>query len=202
MAVKRKAVFLDKDGTLIPDIPYNVNPDLITLQPGVIEGLQLLKTKGYIFVVISNQAGVARGYFKYNELERVKEKLNLLLNKESIEIEGYYFCPHHPLGTIPEYAISCACRKPAPGMILQAAKDLEIDTKFSWMVGDILNDVEAGNRAGCKTVLLDAGNETEWVEGQFRKPAFVASNFLEAAHFIGNLATETYVLDDKQLGAR
>lgn len=193
MRAKRKAIFLDKDGTLIPDVPYNVNPDLITLQPGVIEGLRLLKEEGYIFVVISNQAGVARGYFKYNELEKVKDKLNLLLNREGIEIEDYYFCPHHPMGKIAEYAVACNCRKPEPGMILKAAKEHEIDAQSSWMIGDILNDVEAGNKAGCKTVLLDIGNETEWSEGAFRIPTFVASNFCQAALFICNISVETKV---------
>jgi len=186
MTAKRKAIFLDKDGTLIPDVPYNVNPDLIRLQPGVIEGLKLLKDNGFTFIIISNQAGVARGYFKYNELEKVKEKLNLLLNPEGIQIDGYYFCPHHPLGKIPEYAIECNCRKPEPGMILNAAKDLQIDKAESWMIGDILNDVEAGNKAGCNTILLDIGNETEWVEGNFRKPTYTASDFLQAARFICN----------------
>src|SRR3954469_10338185 len=138
MAARRKAIFLDKDGTLIPDIPYNVNPDLITLKPGVIEGLKLLKDKGYTFVVISNQAGVARGYFKYDDLKKVSEKLDVLLNPEGIQIEGFYFCPHHPAGIISEYTIACDCRKPAPGMILQAANELEIDIEKSWMVGDIL----------------------------------------------------------------
>ncbi len=202
MTAKRKAIFLDKDGTLIPDVPYNVNPDFITLQPGVIEGLQLLKDRRYIFVIISNQAGVARGYFKYNELDKVKEKLNLLLNKEGIEIEGYYFCPHHPFGKITEYSIGCDCRKPEPGMILKAVKDLQIDTEKSWMIGDILNDVEAGNKAGCKTILLDLGNETEWIEGSFRKPTFVASGFLQAARFICNNSNDTSPLNDKKLEAR
>ncbi len=190
MTKKRKAIFLDKDGTLIPDIPYNINPDLIILQPGVVEGLKLLKEEGYIFAVISNQAGVARGYFKYADLEKVEQKLDLLLNKEGIQIEGYYFCPHHPLGVIAEYATACDCRKPEPGMILKAAKDLQIDTEKSWMIGDILNDVEAGNRAGCKTVLLDLGYETEWVKGNFRIPTFVATDFLNAARFICNHHTD------------
>ncbi|HEX8676435.1 MAG TPA: HAD family hydrolase [Segetibacter sp.] len=191
MTAKRKAIFLDKDGTLIPDVPYNVNPDFISLQKGVVEGLKLLKDHGYVFAVISNQAGVARGYFKFDDLEKVKEKLNLLLNQEGIQIEGYYFCPHHPLGKVPEYSIACSCRKPEPGMILKAARDLEIDTQKSWMIGDILNDVEAGNKAGCKTILLDIGNETEWVEGLFRKPTFVAFDFLQAARFISNVSNHT-----------
>lgn len=191
MTAKRKAIFLDKDGTLIPDVPYNVNPDFISLQNGVVEGLRLLKDHGYIFAVISNQAGVARGYFKVDDLEKVKEKLNLLLNKEGIDIGAYYFCPHHPLGKVLEYSIACNCRKPEPGMILKAARDLDIDTPKSWMIGDILNDVEAGNKAGCKTILLDIGNETEWVEGVFRKPTFVAADFLQAARFICNVSNDT-----------
>ena len=202
MAAKRKAIFLDKDGTLIPDVPYNVDPDLIILQPGVIEGLKLLKEVGYVFIVISNQAGVARGYFKYNELEKVEGKLNLLLNQEEIQIERFYFCPHHPKGKIAEYAITCDCRKPEPGMILKAAKDLQIDTAESWMIGDILNDVEAGNKAGCKTILLDIGNETEWIEGSFRKPTFVASDFLHAARFICDNSNDTSLLNEKKLEAR
>lgn len=184
MGSKRKAIFLDKDGTIIPDVPYNVNPDLITLYDGVIEGLKLLKELGYIFVVISNQAGVARGYFKYNDLENVKQKINFLVNKEEIQIEKYYFCPHHTAGTIPELSVKCKCRKPEPGMILQAVDELKIDAARSWMIGDILNDVEAGNRAGCRTILIKNGNETEWVEGSYRMPTLVAANFLEAAKMI------------------
>jgi histidinol-phosphate phosphatase family protein len=188
---EKKAVFLDKDGTLIPDVPYNVNPELISLQDGVIEGLKLLQQAGYIFVVISNQAGVARGYFKIEELEKVEDKLNLLFNKEGIIIEKYYFCPHHIDGKIPEYTIACKCRKPKPGMILQAAKDLGISTADSWMVGDILNDAESGNRAGCKTVLINNGNETEWVESSFRTPTNVSPDFFTAAQFIVNYYSES-----------
>ena len=91
MTSGRKVVFLDKDGTIIPDVPYNVNPDLISLQEGVIEGLKLLKAQGYSFVLISNQAGVARGYFEYKALEKVSQKLDLLLSKGDLKIEKYYY---------------------------------------------------------------------------------------------------------------
>lgn len=191
MTEKRKAVFLDKDGTIIPDVPYNVNPDLITLAEGVIEGLQLLQKQGYTFVVISNQAGVARGYFDYKALEHVKQKIDLLLSASDLQIEAYYFCPHHPQGIVEKYAVACDCRKPRPGMILQAIEDLDIDPAQSWMIGDILNDVEAGNRAGCKTIIIKNGNETEWLEGSFRKPTYTAANFLDAADFITNNFQET-----------
>lgn len=201
MAEKRKAVFLDKDGTLIPDVPYNVNPDLISLEEGVLEGLKLLKNAGFVFVVISNQAGVARGYFQLNELEKVKQKIDLLLFPEGIEIEKYYFCPHHTAGNVAELAIDCECRKPKPGMLLQAAEELDLLTSSSWMIGDILNDVEAGNRAGCKTILIDNGNETEWVEGDFRTPAFVAANFSAAVKFILDPTYEIPELNDARLAA-
>ncbi len=201
MTEKRKAVFLDKDGTLIPDIPYNVNPDLITLQQGVTDGLKLLKAAGYVFVIISNQAGVARGYFTINELEKVKLKMNLLLNKEGIEIEGYYFCPHHIDGKVPEYTRACECRKPKPGMLLQAMQDIHIDAEGSWMIGDILNDAEAGNRAGCRTVVLNNGNETEWIQGGFRTPTYIADSFLNAANFIIDHPNVTKELNDTKLAA-
>lgn len=198
---KRKAVFLDKDGTIIPDVPYNVNPDLISLEKGVVEGLKLLQQAGYIFIVISNQAGVARGYFQLEELGTVKQKIDSLLSAEEIKIEQYYFCPHHPQGKIVEYTFPCECRKPRPGMILQAVDELDISIESSWMIGDILNDVEAGNRAGCRTIIINNGNETEWVEGPFRTPTFIAADFLNAAHVILQNPYESKELDDKKLAA-
>jgi D-glycero-D-manno-heptose 1,7-bisphosphate phosphatase len=200
MTEKRKAIFLDKDGTLIPDVPYNVNPDLVTLENGVIEGLQLLQQEGYCFVVISNQAGVAKGFFDYADLEKVEQKLDFLLKPAGITIDKYLFCPHYPEGKVEKYAVACECRKPKPGMILQAAKDLEIDTEQSWMIGDILNDAEAGNRAGCRTILINNGNETEWVTGAYRTPTFVAANFLEAVGFIRS-NPYTFELNDNKLAA-
>ena len=88
-----------------------------------------------------------------------------------------YYCPHYPDGKIQKYKIECDCRKPKPGLILQAAREHDIDLSNSWMIGDILNDVEAGNRAGCKTILLDNGNETEWIWNEIRTPAFIVNNW-------------------------
>ncbi len=190
MTNTNKVVFIDKDGTLIPDIPYNVNPDLITIGEEVIQGLQLLQSNGYLLIIISNQAGVARGYFPIEALKGVKEKITKLLSEHQIKIEDFYFCPHHIEGKVEEYMLDCDCRKPKPGMILQACKDHNIDAANSWMIGDILNDVEAGNRAGCKTVLLDNGNETEWKTDNIRTPTFLATGFLRAANFIVNYRKE------------
>lgn len=183
---KIKAVFLDKDGTLIPDVPYNVNPDRITLEKGVAEGLQALQMKGFALFVISNQAGIAKGFFEIDALAGVWNKLNTLLAADNIVITDYFYCPHHPDGKVTTYTIQCTCRKPAPGMILKAAAQYNIDVSESWMIGDILHDVEAGNRAGCKTVLINNGNETEWVKGQYRIPTYTATDLLQAAQYICN----------------
>jgi D-glycero-D-manno-heptose 1,7-bisphosphate phosphatase len=177
-----KAIFLDKDGTLIPDIPYNVDPEKITLSSNAVAGLQTLQNDGYKFIIISNQSGVARGYFAEDKLLAVASKIEELFTLNNLNLEGFYYCPHHPHGTIPGYSIDCNCRKPAAGMLLRAAADHGISLENSWMIGDILNDIEAGNRAGCKTVLINNGNETEWVEGPYRKPTIMCKNINEAAH--------------------
>lgn len=179
-----KAIFIDKDGTLIPDIPYNVNPDLITLNPGVIEGLKLLKAQGFMFIMISNQSGVARGFFEEPALINVKNKVQSLLLADDVQFEDFYWSFNHPQGTVEKYAVECNFRKPKPGMILQAAEEHQIDLKNSWMIGDILNDAEAGKRAGCQTVLIDNGNETEWLAGKYRTPDYKARDFLQAAIYI------------------
>lgn len=183
-----KAVFIDKDGTLIPDIPYNVNPDLIMLTDTAIPALRLLQEEGFLLVLISNQSGVARGYFTEKELDGVSEKLKSLLAEEGIAINGFYYCPHYEGGSVKEYSIACDCRKPAPGLLLKAAKDFDITTSQSWMIGDILNDIEAGRRAGCRTILINNGNETEWQMNEVRQPHYEAANLLQAAQIIADNA--------------
>jgi D-glycero-D-manno-heptose 1,7-bisphosphate phosphatase len=178
------AIFLDKDGTLIPDIPYNVDPDLITIVPDAIEGLKQLSAEGYLLIIISNQAGVARGYFTEDKLPAVERRIKDLLEKQGIKLSGFYYCPHHPEGSISEYTKDCDCRKPQSGMLLRAAREHHIDLSSSWMIGDILNDVEAGNRAGCKTVLINNGNETEWIAGPLRSPTFISNCINQAAEDI------------------
>ena len=185
-----KAVFLDKDGTLIDDVPYNVNPDLIRLSKNSVEGLKLLQDAGYLLVIISNQAGVAYGYFQESALSLVSTQLNKLLGEYDIKLNGFYYCPHHAQGTVNAFTEKCDCRKPEPGMLFKAADDLNIDLSASWMIGDILNDVEAGNRAGCKTILIDNGNETEWVSGKYRTPGQKFSDINQAASYL--LSQTTY----------
>jgi D-glycero-D-manno-heptose 1,7-bisphosphate phosphatase len=177
----KKAVFIDKDGTLIKDIPYNVKPDLIALEPDAPAALRKWRAHGYLLIVVSNQSGLARGYFTARELNIAIEKLKQLLIDENAPIDDFYFCPHHPDGVVQLYAKECDCRKPSAGLLFAAAKKWGIDFSRSWMIGDILNDVEAGCRAGCRTVLINNGNETEWLLTPERTPTIVVDNLTEAA---------------------
>jgi D-glycero-D-manno-heptose 1,7-bisphosphate phosphatase len=187
-----KAIFLDKDGTLIHDVPYNVDPRLIKLAPGVATALRHWRAVGYKIIVISNQSGVARGIFRIEKLNEVTASLARLLRAENTGIDDFYFCPHHPQGLVEEYATECNCRKPQPGLIIEAAKTWNINLNHSWMIGDILDDVEAGNRAACKTILLDNGNETEWKISELRKPTAIVKSFNEAMELITSHETLTY----------
>ena len=171
---KSRAVFFDKDGTLVKDVPYNVNPDLIVLNEGAAETVQELKKAGFKIFVVSNQSGIARGFFEEKDLTAVWEKLNELCE---IEFDGFYFCPHFPGGKIPKYSFLCDCRKPKPGMIMQAARENNLDLQNSWIIGDSPKDAEAGRRGGCRTILL--GGETE-------NSDFTAGSLKEAAQIILN----------------
>jgi D,D-heptose 1,7-bisphosphate phosphatase len=181
--MKKKAIFLDKDGTLIKDVPYNVDPDLVELVPGC-ERLKALQDLGYQLIVVSNQSGIALGYFTETRLMQAVDRMFQLLAERQVFPLAFYYCPHAVNGTVAPYALPCSCRKPQPGLILRAAADLGIDTSSSWMIGDILDDVEAGNRAGCQTILIDNGNETEWRVDDRREPHYVRTTLAEAARLI------------------
>jgi histidinol-phosphate phosphatase family protein len=187
--MNKLAVFLDKDGTLVEDVPFNVDPDRMRLTPGVGEGLALLHEAGYQLIVVSNQSGVARGLFTERALAMVERRLRELVAEEGgVPLAGFYYCPHHPHGVVAEYAVDCRCRKPRPGLITRAAREHRIDLGGSWMVGDILDDVEAGRRAGCWTLLVDNGHETEWDLSCRRRPHRAAPDLAGAAHVIAAAA--------------
>jgi D-glycero-D-manno-heptose 1,7-bisphosphate phosphatase len=179
-----QAVFLDKDGTLVENVPYNVNPNLLQLTWLAGPALQLFHQMGYALIVVSNQAGIAKGIFTESALEPVQRRVGELLAQYDVRMDGFYYCPHSADGEVERYAISCTCRKPLPGMLQRAAREHNIDLSRSWMIGDILDDVEAGQRAGCHTVLIDNGNETEWKAGAYRTPRLSAPNLYAAARMI------------------
>ncbi len=181
----KKTVFLDKDGTLVYNVPYNVDPRFIILREHTASGLRLLMEEGYQLVIITNQSGVAHGKFSEKHLLQAEEKLREMLLEDGVKLSGFYYCPHHPNGVLEHYALHCSCRKPKPGMLKKAARELRADLNFSWMVGDILNDVEAGVRAGCRTVLISNGeNESEWNFSGLRTPTVIASDMEQAARYI------------------
>jgi D-glycero-D-manno-heptose 1,7-bisphosphate phosphatase len=157
--MRQPALFLDRDGTLVHPYHYPARPEHLRLYDGIGAGLRLLQRAGLQLVVITNQSGLARGYFTQADLQAMHEYLASELALLDVRIDSIYHCPHHPDGAIAELAIDCDCRKPRPGLLLRAAADLAIDLRRSWFVGDILDDVEAGNRAGCRTVLVDLGSE-------------------------------------------
>ena len=179
----RAAVFLDKDGTLVRNVPYNVDPARVEFTDGAARGLARLAEAGYALIVVSNQPGVALGYFSPSALDALAHHLRERLADAGVFLTGFYACPHRPTSRTGTPA-ACACRKPAPGLLQRAARDHGIALEGSWMVGDILDDVEAGRRAGCRTVLLDVGSETEWRVSPLRTPTLRARDLAHAAHSI------------------
>lgn len=159
----QKAVFLDRDGTLNRHDGFLTDIEDFTLIDGVAQAVKAINASGYLAIVITNQPVVARGEVTFAELDTIHQKMETLLGREGAYLDAVYFCPHHPHkgyeGEVPELKIECECRKPKPGMILQAARDFHIDLSASWMVGDSDRDVLAGKNAGCKTVLLSDREE-------------------------------------------
>jgi histidinol-phosphate phosphatase family protein len=174
----RRAVFLDKDGTLVENVDYNVDLAQVRFMPTVLEGLRMLADAGLPLFVVTNQPGLATGRFTRPELVRVEHYIQQRLQDEAgVKLAGWYTCPHHPQAM-------CLCRKPAPGLLRQAALAHGVDLGRSWMVGDILDDIEAGRRAGCTAVMVDVGNETVWRRSPLREPHHRCGDFVSAAELI------------------
>lgn len=175
-------IFVDKDGTLVENVPYNVDPALLRFQPGVLQALAALASSGFAIVVVTNQSGVARGYFTCAQLGDLRDALASRLAEEAgVRLKGFQFCPHEPDA---QGRPACPCRKPMPGLLLEASRLYGIDLKRSWMIGDTLDDVEAGRRAGCKTILYDSGGETLWRAAPLRRPWRRTTDWAEAARII------------------
>jgi len=183
----RRAVFLDRDGTLNHDPGYLGNPDEVVLFPTVGESLSLLKNEyNFVLIVISNQSGVARGLIEKNDVDKVNQRINDLLEKFNVKIDSFYYCTAHPDFSSAE---ECECRKPSPKMILDAAKEFEIDLSSSYMIGDAKTDIEAAKNAGCKSILVKTGYGQESFNALLSEnnlPNFIAENFKAACDYIIN----------------
>lgn len=183
-----RAVFLDKDGTLVDDVPFNADPGKIRLSEGAGDALGAMRSLGFRLIVVSNQPGIARGLVPEAAMADVRGRIDELLAPHGASLDGFYYCPHWPHGRLSRHAFACDCRKPRPGLLLRAAAEHGIDVTRSWMVGDILDDVEAGRRAGCRTLLIDNGNETEWLLDPMRRPHRLARDLRHAARLVSDLS--------------
>ncbi|WP_397570759.1 D-glycero-beta-D-manno-heptose 1,7-bisphosphate 7-phosphatase [Schlesneria sp. T3-172] len=153
----KRAVFLDRDGTVNVEVHYLSQPEQLELLPTVSETIARLNALGIEVVVVTNQAGVARGYFPEHRLHAIHDRLQQLLADEGARVTGIYYCPHHPSAGLGRYKTVCECRKPLPGMLQQAAREHDIDCSRSLMIGDRDSDLQAGAAAGCTTALVRTG---------------------------------------------
>lgn len=180
-----RAVFLDRDGTIIEEVNYLRRIEDMIVFPFSAEALRKLHAAGFLTVVVSNQSAVARGFLDEAELKTIHEELARRLETDGARIDAFYYCPHHVEATVEKYRIACECRKPRPGLILQAASDLNIDVKASFVVGDRTFDVGAAHQAGCRSVLLKTGyGETALKQLGDLQPDFIAEDLLAAAEWI------------------
>lgn len=175
-----RAVFMDRDGTLIESVPYLDNPSKLVLYPETYEAFSILKLKGYKLIIVTNQSGVGRGFFSLDKLKEIHETMLQKFDSKSIQIDGIYFCPH-----IPED--KCNCRKPEIGMLEKASLDLSINPMNSYMIGDRLLDIQAGQSFGCVSILVETGyGKSESIQIKDKKiiPDKTTTNIQTAAQWI------------------
>jgi D,D-heptose 1,7-bisphosphate phosphatase len=184
------AVFLDRDGVITEDPPHYAHRlDQLRIIPGSAEAIQRLNVHNFRVIVISNQSGVARGYYQEEDVKIFNDRMDFLLEKEGAHIDAIYYCPHHPDAIIERYKIDCDCRKPKPGMILDAAQKYSIDIQNSFVVGDKWSDIIAGRAAGSRTVLVLTGHGKDEYQDAMGSADFIASDLYDAVN--------RYILKDK-----
>lgn len=179
-----RAVFIDRDGTINYDPGYLGDPDKVKIYPDVINSIKELKNKyGFKIIVISNQAGIARGLISHEDVKSVNDRINSYFIAQGTRIDAYYYCPYHPDFNTAE---QCSCRKPSPGMILTASKDHGIDLINSFMVGDMESDILAGINAGVKTIMIKHNLSQNEISRTVTQADFKTNNFYEVSNFIIN----------------
>jgi len=182
MSGKHAAVFLDRDGTINEEVSYLSRMEQLRLYPQTCEAIRLVNAAGMKAVVVTNQSGIARGYFTEEFVRSVHDRINELLAAGGARIDGFYVCPHHPVYGNGIYKQDCACRKPKPGLLLRAAAEMDIDLARSYMIGDMLKDIEAGKKAGATGILVRTGYGSNIVRTDM--PAYIAEDVLEAVQWL------------------
>lgn len=182
---KRKAVFLDRDGTIIVHEPYLRSLDQLQLLPNAAQGIRLFNEEGYLVIVVTNQSGIARGFFDEKCLELIHKKMIDILRNEGATIDDIYYCPHYKEGIIEQYTEDCDCRKPKIGMFLKAARQYHIDFTQSLMIGDSKVDMLAGKNTGCKCVLVENSKESQDTINMAAMD-YVVKDLLEAARLFAS----------------
>jgi D-glycero-D-manno-heptose 1,7-bisphosphate phosphatase len=186
--VKRPAVFIDRDGTINEQMGYINHVSRFVLLPGTAEGIRLLNRHQYLAIIVSNQSGVARGYFPMELIDRVHAHMKDLLAKEGANIDGIFFCPHYPRGIVPEYSVECDCRKPRIGLVQKACEKFDIDMKNSYVIGDRCSDIELAERSNLQGIMVTTGyglGDIEYVlPHKTFKPRHIAKDLLHAVRWI------------------
>ena len=180
---KDSAIFLDRDGTINEEVGYLDSLEKLKIYPNSPQAIRLINESGMKAVVITNQSGVARGYFNENFVRTVHLRINEILQRKGAYIDRFYYCPHHPTEGRETYLRSCNCRKPNPGMLIKASEELNVDLSSSYMVGDMVKDIELANRVGSRGILVKTGYG-EYVMSSDIKPAYIARDILDAVTWI------------------
>jgi len=178
---------LDRDGTIIEDVGYLSDLCQIRILPGAVEAIRLLNSNGFKVIIVTNQAGVAKGHLSERKLQEINAMLMETMSDQGAHVEKIYYCPHHIEGTIEEYKKECSWRKPNPGMLKEAAREYDIDTANSFMVGDKTSDIEAGQRAGCRTIVVGTGITHQELEMLSQPADHVAADVFEAVKWLLHL---------------
>ncbi len=186
-----KAVFLDRDGTLIEDVGYLSDEKNIRILSGAAEAVQIFNKAGFKTVMVTNQAAIARGIISEDRFGEINSEIIARFSFLGARFDAVYYCPHHPKEGKGEYLLECSCRKPLPGMLLKAAEELDLDLSRSFMIGDRSKDIEAGIKAGCKTVLVPTDGVGITEEKKSLHPDYRARNILAAAKWVIGRQRET-----------
>ncbi|MGL4903347.1 MAG: D-glycero-beta-D-manno-heptose 1,7-bisphosphate 7-phosphatase [Cetobacterium sp.] len=179
----RKVIFLDRDGTINVEKSYLHKWEDFEFEKNVIEGLKELKKMGYEFIVVTNQSGIARGYYSEDDLKALNNEMVKELKKHDIDILECYYCPHHPEKGLDQYKKNCDCRKPNPGMLLEGIKKYNVDIENSFMIGDKKSDLEAGKKAGLKSILILTGYGKN-IEDDVKKEYLIGKDLLDISKII------------------